>query len=45
MELESVGVVGVITGKALYSGGLRFEEAVALSRFGVPASSGAPIRA
>lgn len=45
MELESVGVVGVITGKALYSGGLRFEEAVALSRLGVPASSGAPIRA
>lgn len=32
MELEAVGVAGVITGKALYSGALRLEEALALSR-------------
>lgn len=30
LPLEAVGVVGVITGKALYSGSLRFEEASAL---------------
>ncbi len=45
MELEAVGVTGVITGKALYSGALRFEEALALSRSPVPASSGAAVRA
>jgi phosphoribosylformimino-5-aminoimidazole carboxamide ribotide isomerase len=32
MTLEAVGVTGVITGKALYSGSLRFEEALALTR-------------
>jgi phosphoribosylformimino-5-aminoimidazole carboxamide ribotide isomerase len=32
LELEAVGVAGVITGKALYSGTLRFEEALALTR-------------
>jgi phosphoribosylformimino-5-aminoimidazole carboxamide ribotide isomerase len=31
LPLEAVGVVGVITGKALYSGSLRLEEAMALS--------------
>jgi phosphoribosylformimino-5-aminoimidazole carboxamide ribotide isomerase len=31
LPLEAVGVVGVITGKALYSGSLRFEDALALS--------------
>jgi phosphoribosylformimino-5-aminoimidazole carboxamide ribotide isomerase len=32
LPLESVGVVGVITGKALYSGSLDFEEALSLAR-------------
>jgi phosphoribosylformimino-5-aminoimidazole carboxamide ribotide isomerase len=32
LPLESVGVVGVITGKALYSGTLDFEEALSLAR-------------
>lgn len=32
LPLEAVGVVGVITGKALYSGSIRLEEALALSR-------------
>ena len=41
MELEAVGVAGVITGKALYSGALRFEEALALTRSALPA---APVR-
>jgi phosphoribosylformimino-5-aminoimidazole carboxamide ribotide isomerase len=31
LPLEALGVVGVITGKALYTGSLRFEEALALS--------------
>jgi phosphoribosylformimino-5-aminoimidazole carboxamide ribotide isomerase len=31
LSLEAVGVTGVITGKALYSGSLRFEDAMALS--------------
>jgi phosphoribosylformimino-5-aminoimidazole carboxamide ribotide isomerase len=31
LPLKAVGVVGVITGKALYSGSLRFEDALALS--------------
>ena len=31
LPLEAVGVVGVITGKALYSGSIRLEEALALS--------------
>jgi phosphoribosylformimino-5-aminoimidazole carboxamide ribotide isomerase len=31
LPLEAVGVIGVITGKALYSGSLRFEEASALA--------------
>jgi phosphoribosylformimino-5-aminoimidazole carboxamide ribotide isomerase len=31
LPLEAVGVIGVITGKALYSGSLRFEDAMALS--------------
>jgi phosphoribosylformimino-5-aminoimidazole carboxamide ribotide isomerase len=30
LPLEAVGVIGVITGRALYSGSLRFEEALAL---------------
>ncbi|MGE5256291.1 MAG: 1-(5-phosphoribosyl)-5-[(5-phosphoribosylamino)methylideneamino]imidazole-4-carboxamide isomerase [Hyphomicrobiales bacterium] len=34
LPLEAVGVIGVITGKALYSGLIRFEEAVALTRTG-----------
>jgi phosphoribosylformimino-5-aminoimidazole carboxamide ribotide isomerase len=42
LELEAVGVAGVITGKALYSGALRFEEALALTRAARPA---APVRA
>jgi len=37
MTLEAVGVVGVITGKALYSGAIRFEEALALTRQKFPA--------
>lgn len=36
LELEAVGVAGVITGKALYSGTLRFEEALALTRSTLP---------
>ena len=32
MTLEASGVVGVIIGKALYSGAIRFEEALALTR-------------
>jgi phosphoribosylformimino-5-aminoimidazole carboxamide ribotide isomerase len=32
LPLETVGVVGVITGKALYSGSLDFEEALSLAR-------------
>ena len=32
LSLESVGVIGVITGKALYSETLNFEEALALAR-------------
>jgi phosphoribosylformimino-5-aminoimidazole carboxamide ribotide isomerase len=38
MALEPVGVTGVITGKALYSGALRFEEALALTRAPLAAS-------
>lgn len=34
MKLEPYGVEGVITGKAIYSGALSFEEAVALTRKG-----------
>jgi phosphoribosylformimino-5-aminoimidazole carboxamide ribotide isomerase len=44
MELEAVGVTGVITGKALYTGTLRFEEALALNRSSVPAPPGAAVR-
>lgn len=36
LELEAVGVAGIITGKALYSGTLRFEEALALTRSTLP---------
>ena len=32
LPLEAVGVIGVIIGKALYSGSIRFEEALALTR-------------
>jgi phosphoribosylformimino-5-aminoimidazole carboxamide ribotide isomerase len=32
LSLESAGVIGVITGKALYSGTLNFGEALALAR-------------
>jgi phosphoribosylformimino-5-aminoimidazole carboxamide ribotide isomerase len=32
LPLESVGVIGVITGKALYSGTLDFKQALALAR-------------
>jgi len=32
LPLEAVGVIGVITGKALYSGSIRFEEALALTQ-------------
>jgi phosphoribosylformimino-5-aminoimidazole carboxamide ribotide isomerase len=32
MRLEAVGVVGVIIGKAIYTGAIRFEEALALTR-------------
>jgi phosphoribosylformimino-5-aminoimidazole carboxamide ribotide isomerase len=35
MAIESAGVVGVITGKAIYSGGLDLREAVALTRRGL----------
>jgi phosphoribosylformimino-5-aminoimidazole carboxamide ribotide isomerase len=41
MELEAAGVVGVITGKALYTGALRFEEALTLTQSAMPA---APVR-
>lgn len=36
LPLEEVGVIGVITGKALYSGSLRFEEARKLAQGGRP---------
>ena len=36
LPLEPVGVVGVITGKALYSGTLNFEEALRLTKQGKP---------
>jgi phosphoribosylformimino-5-aminoimidazole carboxamide ribotide isomerase len=42
MALEAVGVTGVITGKALYSGALRLEEALALTR-SAPALPGSPM--
>jgi len=45
MALEAVGVAGVITGKALYSGALRFEEALALTRSPSAASGAAAVRA
>jgi len=32
LPLEAAGVIGVITGKALYSGAIRFAEALALAR-------------
>jgi phosphoribosylformimino-5-aminoimidazole carboxamide ribotide isomerase len=32
LPLESAGVIGLITGRALYSGSLRFEEALALAK-------------
>jgi phosphoribosylformimino-5-aminoimidazole carboxamide ribotide isomerase len=32
LPLEAVGVIGVITGKALYSGTLNYQEAVAISK-------------
>jgi phosphoribosylformimino-5-aminoimidazole carboxamide ribotide isomerase len=44
MELEAVGVMGVITGQALYTGTLRYEEALALSRSSAAASPGAAVR-
>ena len=34
LPLETCGVIGVITGKALYSGTLDFEESLALVRSG-----------
>jgi phosphoribosylformimino-5-aminoimidazole carboxamide ribotide isomerase len=45
MALQAVGVTGVITGKALYSGALRFEEAVALTQSPPEAPGTAPDRA
>lgn len=42
MALEPVGVTGVITGKALYSGSLRLEDALALTRPPQPVS-GPPV--
>jgi len=45
MALQAVGVTGVITGKALYSGALRFEEAVALTQSPAEAPGTAPDRA
>ena len=32
LPLETVGVIGVITGKALYSGTLDFKESIAVAR-------------
>jgi phosphoribosylformimino-5-aminoimidazole carboxamide ribotide isomerase len=40
LPLEAVGVTGVITGRALYSGSLRFEEALALAAGGQRPGSG-----
>jgi len=37
MAIESSGVTGVITGKAIYSGALNLAEAIALTKRGVPA--------
>jgi phosphoribosylformimino-5-aminoimidazole carboxamide ribotide isomerase len=34
MELESDGVIGVITGRALYAGSLDLEEAIRLTKQG-----------
>lgn len=45
MALEAVGVTGVITGKALYSGALRFDEALALARSGPETPGTAAVRA
>jgi phosphoribosylformimino-5-aminoimidazole carboxamide ribotide isomerase len=45
MVLEAVGVTGVITGKALYSGQLRLEDALALARSPLPAPGASAIRA
>jgi phosphoribosylformimino-5-aminoimidazole carboxamide ribotide isomerase len=35
MQLEEDGVVGAITGKAIYSGALNLREAIALTRGGI----------
>jgi phosphoribosylformimino-5-aminoimidazole carboxamide ribotide isomerase len=45
MALEAVGVTGVITGKALYSGEVRFEEALALTRSERPGMTTAAVGA
>jgi len=44
LPLEALGVIGVITGKALYSGSLRFEDAMAVSpeKADFPAPSASP---
>lgn len=44
IELEAVGVAGVITGKALYSGAVRLEEALALSRSSLAAPGASAVR-
>ena len=44
MTLETVGVIGVIIGKAIYSGAIRFEEALALTRQTVAASESPSFR-
>jgi phosphoribosylformimino-5-aminoimidazole carboxamide ribotide isomerase len=36
LPLETVGVIGVITGKALYSGTLDFKQALSLVQSGAP---------
>jgi phosphoribosylformimino-5-aminoimidazole carboxamide ribotide isomerase len=45
MALEPAGVTGIITGKALYSGALRFEEALALTRSSPAAPGSAAVPA
>jgi len=42
LALAAVGVTGVITGKALYTGALRFDEALSLVRSEL-AASGPPV--
>jgi phosphoribosylformimino-5-aminoimidazole carboxamide ribotide isomerase len=45
LALEPAGVTGIITGKALYSGALRFEEALALARSSPAAPGSAAVSA